>query len=270
VKGNVHEAALILQDPANEKVVQDLRIRPNQMTTTEAVGALGATMMTVISWCKDGLLTAERREYLTRAGIRQEGWLPTKRSVSFAKKIFASVGGDIRKARKLLLAQRDARKTQKPATNAPSTAAAQAPPAIHDVVETIHKKLDEHHGVVVGKLDRARGEIVERIGTAEEKIIEGTTPKKNKKMPLTVYHHGGRSYSFNGAPPATVSIEEHNVLAAFARACTSLVTKEIENAGCTNVARVMGKLIDKFPGAAMKNPGKGAGYFICVQPVPTK
>lgn len=90
-----------------------------------------------------------------------------------------------------------------------------------------------------------------------------------------IWHHGGRSYSSDGANPVTVTHEEGRVLQAFLRAGRSLETRELEDGGVTNVARVVGQLLRRYGGRfapAIRTPKgvKGGGYFIRVRAWPSR
>jgi hypothetical protein len=82
---------------------------------------------------------------------------------------------------------------------------------------------------------------------------------------VTVWHHGGRSYSIDGHAPVVVSRTEAIVLTAFMEARAALDTRALENR-IDHVSRILKNLRLKFPGA-VRAPGgkKGVGYYICVR-----
>jgi hypothetical protein len=84
----------------------------------------------------------------------------------------------------------------------------------------------------------------------------------------TVWHHGERSYSFDGSLPVVVSQEEANILTAFLEEHAALDTKTLEDKGVSNVSRVIKQLEEKFPHAVRKPQRKGEGYYICVRLAP--
>jgi hypothetical protein len=85
----------------------------------------------------------------------------------------------------------------------------------------------------------------------------------------TVWFHGGRSYSRDGLNPFVVNAEQHNLLQAFLARDVALPTRELEDAGVSNVSRVVGTLLRTAGGAladAIRRPkAKGEGYFIRVR-----
>jgi hypothetical protein len=91
------------------------------------------------------------------------------------------------------------------------------------------------------------------------------TPLPHDGGLLTVWHHGGRSYSTDGKMPFLVPNEEHNALSAFLDRGEALDTKALEKNGVSNVSAVMGKLARRFGDAVRLPKVKGEGYFVRVR-----
>jgi hypothetical protein len=82
---------------------------------------------------------------------------------------------------------------------------------------------------------------------------------------LTVWFHGGRSYSTDGKTPRLVTVEQHNVLKAFLDRDQAIDTQTLERV-VANVASVMDKLAGKFGKGCLRRPkNRGDGYFITVR-----
>jgi hypothetical protein len=95
----------------------------------------------------------------------------------------------------------------------------------------------------------------------------GPTPLPARPASAPVRHHGGRSYSLDGGTPVAVSAEQDNALKAFLDRGEALTTRQLEGRGVTNVAKVMGKLRQRF-GEAVRLPSrKGDGYYVHVRPL---
>jgi hypothetical protein len=103
---------------------------------------------------------------------------------------------------------------------------------------------------------------------SREVCLERAILAEMTKPPVTVWHHGERSYSADGCVPVVVSKGEAYVLAAFAEA-QALDTRTLEKK-VSNVARVIGQIEEKFPGAVRRPRKKGEGYYIRVRQAPTK
>jgi hypothetical protein len=101
----------------------------------------------------------------------------------------------------------------------------------------------------------------------------GSAPGSDSEQGLpTIWHHGPGSYSDGKLAPVSVSPEEDFALRAFESAQASLTSPQLEGyKGVNNPSRVMKKLADRFPGR-VRGPGsdRGTGWFVHVQPEPTK
>jgi hypothetical protein len=94
-----------------------------------------------------------------------------------------------------------------------------------------------------------------------------TAPRRRarRKKLATVWYHGDRSYSTDGHAPVIVPAEQHNALKAFLDSEVARSTKHLENAGVSNVTKVMKILAKKFPGSGRGPKDKGDGYYIRVR-----
>jgi hypothetical protein len=110
---------------------------PGTMTTAEADAELGIQVS--CQWTKQGLLEGELETYYTSHGLR-EGYRPAKESVAAAKKLIDEIRGSevsprysligaARKARRILMAQRDERKRQQADAGQRETNAADPAPS---------------------------------------------------------------------------------------------------------------------------------------------
>jgi hypothetical protein len=83
---------------------------------------------------------------------------------------------------------------------------------------------------------------------------------------LTIWYHGGMSYSLDGLCPVLVSKEQHFVLKSFLDSDEARGTKQLEMA-VPNVSDVIGKIVKTFGKTAVRQPHrkKGSGYFIRVR-----
>jgi hypothetical protein len=104
---------------------------------------------------------------------------------------------------------------------------------------------------------------------SREVCLEMTILAQLKKQTVTVWHHGERCYSAEGCDPVIVSVQEASVLDAFAKARTALDTRALEKI-VSNVARVIGQIDARFPGAVRRPGKKGEGYFIRVLPASSR
>jgi hypothetical protein len=102
---------------------------------------------------------------------------------------------------------------------------------------------------------------MQRVGPPAEGQISGQLQ--------TIHHHGNRSYSLGNWAPIIVTAEEHSALRAFAEHRAALNTKALEGY-VSNVSRIMGQLVRKFPGAVRRPVRKGDGYYIEVKAAPEK
>jgi hypothetical protein len=132
-----------------------------------------------------------------------------------------------------------------------------------------------------GFRDNLRDQVPREVRRLEE-YLEAVAPSETQQQPEqpTIYYHASvddedrskssRAYSMTGRGEDTriVSLEEHNLLQAFARTGRTMETKELETAGVSNVSRVVAQLNQKFNGLfapAVRLPeAKGDGYFIRV------
>jgi hypothetical protein len=81
-----------------------------------------------------------------------------------------------------------------------------------------------------------------------------------------IWDHGDRSYSTDAQTPSRVSHEMHNALKAFLGKDQAIDTEGLEDAGVTNVSKVMGKIQSRFGADAVRRPTwRGEGYFIRVR-----
>ncbi|MBA4065461.1 MAG: hypothetical protein C0501_17455 [Isosphaera sp.] len=112
------------------------------------------------------------------------------------------------------------------------------------------------------------------VNTVVEGWLESPTQRRpdiGPQMP-TVYSHGDGSYSCDRANPYRVTDEEDAVLKAFLDTNKAMETRHLVDAsGVTNVARVVGGLIERYEGrfaAAIRKPEKKGmgGYYIRVRP----
>jgi hypothetical protein len=93
----------------------------------------------------------------------------------------------------------------------------------------------------------------------------GPRPLPAQPASAPVRHHGGRSYSLAGETPVALSAEQDNALKAFLDRGEALTTRQLEERGVSNVAKVMKKLRQRF-GEAVRLPArKGDGYYIHVR-----
>jgi hypothetical protein len=114
-----------------------------------------------------------------------------------------------------------------------------------------------------------REELAKMDGPSREVCLERTISAQLNKQTVTLRHHGDRGYSAEGCDPVRVSREAAHVLEAFAKAQTALETRALEKL-VPNVARLIGQIEAKFPGAVRRPRRKGEGYFIRVLPAPSK
>ena len=96
-----------------------------------------------------------------------------------------------------------------------------------------------------------------------EVCLERTISAHPKQQTVALRKHGERTYSAEGCIPVVVSPGVAFVLNEFARAQTALETRALEKL-VSNVARVIGQIEAKFPGAVRRPRRKGEGYFIRV------
>jgi hypothetical protein len=112
------------------------------------------------------------------------------------------------------------------------------------------------------KFDRAVG---------ERAVLNTLIAKRAALAPIS--HHGGRSYSVEGAPPVCVSVEEDMLLTAFETQQRALNRAELEGVhGISNAPRAVKRLRARYGrmfANAIRQPGKKGrgGYFARVQPV---
>ena len=118
------------------------------------------------------------------------------------------------------------------------------------------------------RLGLSQAQSARRMSCAQEKTAE-EIPKAPPSGVLTIWHHGGKSYSVAGSAsdPVCVTAEEDWILQAFFNAKHSMGRKELEAAsGVTNAPRVLTQLVSAYDGLfklAIRRPGRrrNGGYY---------
>jgi hypothetical protein len=147
------------------------------------------------------------------------------------------------------------------------------PPYLRDDWYAILKNLHDTYEKLVSasnqmSAEETAGKLEDLQRTAERdwRILRPTdTEPPPADSTATIWFHGGQSYSIDGTTPKAVSREQHNALKMFLDTGQAITTRALENAGVSNVAKVMKKLDTAFPGAIRKPKKRGDGYYICVR-----